>query len=211
MADTDAPVVVVGAGGHARVVAEAVGQDRVVGHLSPTKGEFNALLGPRLGDDKAVAQVEADGHSLAIGVGFVDRPSAERRSRLIKGLGAVRLATVVHQRAIVAPSAQIGAGAFVAAGAVIGTNSRIGRASIVNTGSVVDHDCQIGANVHIGPGAVLSGDVEVGDDSLIGVGATVRQGVHIGRNVIIGAGAAVIADILDGDTAVGVPARSVDK
>lgn len=199
---------IVGAGGHARVVGEAVGAGRLRGHVAPAPAD-DPLLGPWLGDDHAAADLAASGHRFALGIGFVDRPGSERRAAILDAWAPWPLVSVTHPTAIVSASAVVGPGAFVAAGAIIGTAAELGTGSIVNTGAVVDHDGRIGRNAHIAPGAVLSGDVLVGSGTLVGVGATVRQGVRIGRSVVIGAGAVVIGDVDDGVTALGVPARSV--
>lgn len=201
-------IVVVGAGGHARVVAEAVGADLVAGHLAPMPGDHE-LLGPWLGDDDAAAGLVAHGHLLALGVGFVDRAGSERRARILERFDPSMLAVVVHPAATVAASASLAPGSFVAAGAVVGTCATVGVGVIVNTGAVVDHDCRLDRNVHIGPQATLSGGVEVGADTLVGVGATVRQGITIGANAVVGAGAVVLSDVDASSTVVGVPARAV--
>lgn len=203
----DAPVVVVGAGGHARVVAEALLPRAAAGHLSPEPA-VDARLGPHLGGDDAIPALIGAGHAFALGLGFVDAAGATRRAGLLDLLAGAELVTVVHAAATVSPSAMVGAGTFVAAGAVLGADSRVGRAAIVNTGTLVDHHCVIGDNVHVAPGATLSGGVTVGANTLIGVGTTVIQGVTIGSGVVVGAGAVVVSDLPDGVTAVGVPART---
>ena len=207
----DAPtIVVIGAGGHARVIAESTPHD-IAGHLSPDRSDPDPLLGPWLGTDASVEDLAASGHRFVVGLGFVDGAGARRRSALLAALDDVELATITHAEAIVSPSSALGPGVFVAAGAVVGTRTEIGRGSIVNTGAVIDHDGSIGRNVHLAPRVVLSGGVHVGDDSLVGVGATVRQGIRIGARVVVGAGAVVLHDLPDDTTAVGVPARPVDR
>lgn len=199
-----------GAGGHARVVAEALGVERLAGFLSPDEEPaFVAGLGRRLGCDDDAEALIAGGRRVAIGLGFVDRTGARRRAALVQRFDDDVVQTVVHPHALIAPTASLGAGAFVAAGAIIGTDVRIARTAIVNSGAVLDHDVNLGGNVHVGPGAVLSGFVSVGDDSLVGVGSTIRQGVRIGNRAVVGAGAVVIDDVADDVTVVGVPARPV--
>lgn len=210
MVESDVGFVIIGAGGHARVVAEALLPVRPAGHLSPVLDSPDIeALGPRLGDDRIAARLADNGHRMAMGIGFVDRAGAIRRSTILDVLEDIELSTVIHPTADVSPSASIGHGGFVAVGAIIGTAVIAGSASIVNSGAIIDHDVRIGRNVHIGPGAVVSGSTTIGDDTLIGVGAVVRQGVRIGRRVVVGAGAVVVSDVPDDVTVVGVPARSV--
>ena len=210
MADDTVSIVIVGAGGHARVVADALTGCRLIGHVAPAESRpSDPSIGQWLGGDSALAHLAADGHRFALGIGFVDGDGSLRREELLARLGDIELATVQHPAAIVSPGAVLGAGTFIGPGAVVGPGARIGRAGIVNSGAIVEHDCRIGVNVHIAPRAVLSGGVSIGDHTLVGVGSTVLQGLNIGSRSIIGAGACVISDQPDDVTVVGVPARTI--
>lgn len=210
MPDTLLPIVVIGAGGHARVLAEALvlGERRIAGHVAP-EAALRGALGSYLGGDDAVAGLLAQGMMFALGVGFVNAAGAARRAAMLDLVPEAAWASVAHPRSIVSPSAQVGAGAFIAAGAVLGCDAVLGRGVIVNTGAVVDHDCQIGVNSHIATGARLAGSVTVGAHVLIGAGAVVRQGIAIGDGAIVGAGAVVIRDVAAGAVVVGNPARAI--
>lgn len=204
-------IALIGAGGHARVVAEALQLTRqpVAGYIAPTPGQTPRLLGVYLGDDNGLAELGLV-FDLALGLGFVDATGARRRAELLRLLSilAAPLVTVVHPMAIVSPSAELGTGSFVAMGAMVGTGACIGRGAIVNTGAVIDHESSLGENVHLATGARLAGGVDVGRDVLIGAGAVVRQGLSIGDGAVIGAGAVVIRPVAAGQTVVGNPARA---
>lgn len=133
------------------------------------------------------------------------------RARLFQRLLLEKMpaATVVHPDSSVSLGSIIGAGSFVAAGAVVVVGARVGVNSIVNTGASVDHDCLVGDHVHICPGVRLAGEVTVGDGVLLGTGACVLPKVRIGRQTIIGAGAVVREDVPPHSLAAGVPARVV--
>jgi acetyltransferase EpsM len=118
-------------------------------------------------------------------------------------------ATIVHPRAVIAPSAGVGTGTVVMAAAVVNPDARIGDNCIVNTAAVVEHDCQIGNHVHISPGAILAGGVSVGTHAHIGAGATVLPGIQIGEGAIVGAGAVVLREVPAWGTVVGVPAKLI--
>ncbi len=209
MAEANPGIVILGGGGHARVLAEAIVACSLTlaGHVAP-KAADQAVMGRWLGDDDALAGLVAMGHGLALGLGFVDAKGAERRGNLVRRWEDA-LVTVIHPSAHVSPSAQLSPGVFVAVGAVVGTGTQIGAGSIVNSGAVVDHDAQIGANVHIATGARLAGGVTVGRDVLVGLGALLRQGVTIGDGAVIGAGAVVVGDVAPSALMLGVPARAV--
>lgn len=205
-----ASIVILGAGGHAAVVAEAavLSGMTLAGHLAPQPGD-DTLLGAHLGDDDAIAGLLAAGHDLAIGFGFVNAAGAQRRAKVLAMLPQDRLAMIAHPSAVISPSGQIGAGGFAAAGAIFGTRSRAAAGLLLNSGAIIDHDCVIGRNCHVATGAKVSGGVVMGDNVLIGTGASVRQGIRIGDNAVIGAGAVVVADVPVGATVVGVPARDL--
>lgn len=200
------PHIILGASGHARVLAEALAACDLplLGHVGPEAGDG---VGDYLGDDDVLEVLLQDGAKAVIGLGFVDSASMARRRDILAQIAPGLLGTVVHPSAIIAPSATLENGVFVAPGAIIGTGSSLGLGSILNSGAVVDHDCIIGANTHIATGARLAGGITVGTDCLIGVGACVRQGITIGSGSIVGAGAVVIRDVPAGATVLGVPAK----
>lgn len=200
-----AGVVLIGGGGHARVVAEALrlGGWQVAGHLAPQSGG----VGDWLGADDALPRLIAQGHLVALGMGFVTAAGAACRATLLASIPTDALLSVYHPLAILSDQAVIGPGAALCAGCIVATDAQIGAGAIVNTGAIVDHSSCLGINSHAATGARLSGDVRVGRDVLIGAGAVVRQGITIGDAAIIGAGAVVIADVPPGAVMIGNPAR----
>ena len=96
-------------------------------------------------------------------------------------------------------------------GAIIQSDSIIGKHCIINSGASVDHECQIEDFVHISPHATLCGNVHVGEGSWIGAGATIIPGIKIGNWCTIGAGATVINDVEDNSIVAGTPAKSIKK
>jgi sugar O-acyltransferase (sialic acid O-acetyltransferase NeuD family) len=206
-------VLIVGAGGHAQVVAdlllrsaEAGGPARPVGYLDDNAElHGRTILGlPVLGGLARCAAIPHEAVILAIG-----RNSLRRRlfdELLARG---ERFATALHPRAIVAPDAVIGQGAMICAGAVVGTGAEIGDNVIVNTAATVDHHNRIGAHSHIAPGAHLGGDVAIGEGCLVGIGAVVMPQRAVGSWSVVGAGALVHRDLPANVTAIGSPARVV--
>lgn len=203
-------LVLIGAGGHARVVLAAArtmpGVDVVAAtDLAPAEARISV---PVVGQD-ALERLRLEGATHAvITVGSV-RPGSRRGAlfALIERAGLLPLA-VMHASATIATDATIGAGTVVLAGAIVNPGAAIGRNAIVNTGAIVEHDCEIADHVHVAPRVVLGGGVRVGEDAHIGIGATVLPGIRIGGAALIGAGAVVTKDVEPRQTVVGVPARA---
>lgn len=201
-------LLVVGASGHGRVVAEAAlaaGRWERIAFADDRWKEIPAWRGISIvGSSRPSADLRANYPEAIVAVG-----DAVIRLRLLTELEGVgyRLATVIHPAAIVSPSAVIGKGSVLLAGAVVNADTVLGVGCIINTRASVDHDCRLGDGVHICPGVAIAGDVHIGDRSWIGIGAAVVQGISIGRDVTVGAGAAVVNDLADGIIAVGVPAQ----
>jgi sugar O-acyltransferase (sialic acid O-acetyltransferase NeuD family) len=160
---------------------------------------------PVLGGAEQLASLKASGVEVVL-LGVGDCAARLRLADESQALG-FELGTVVHPAAVVASDVELGAGSFVAAGAVINPAARIGRAAIVNTNAVVEHHCELADGVHVSPGALLAGAVKVGRLSWIGIGAVVIEKIRIGAACTIGAGGVVVRDVADATLAFGVPAR----
>lgn len=205
------PTIVLGAGGHGRVLIDALRRAGVeilgctnrTGTAPPNLPAEVAFLG----DDEAVLSQAPDQVLLVNGLGSVEVNT--RRKDLFARLKArgYAFATVVHPSATIARDVLLGEGTQVMAGAVLQTGCRVGDNTIVNTRASLDHDCCIGAHVHIAPGATLSGAVSVGELAHIGLGANIVQGLSIGAASLVAAGATVIAAVPDEARVAGVPAR----
>ena len=213
------PVIVVGAGGHGLVVADALlarGRD-VLGYVDADAAmQGQALLGlPVLGDDAVLEQHHKDAIELANGIGgagdlaSVENGSSRRRVQERLEAAGWRFASVIHPQAIVSVHAIVEPGAQVLAGAVVQALARIERGAIVNTRAVVEHPAQVGTFCHVAPGAVLCGHVVVGAESHVGANAVVRQGITLAERVVAGIGAAVVRNVAHG-AVVGVPARGME-
>lgn len=198
------PLIIVGAGGHARVVLAALSDSPVAGWVTPDHPPGAVLDGvPVLGGDALLTSRSEPAHA-AIG-------DNARRRAVVERAGPRAWRAIVSPHAIILGPVEIGEGAFIGARAVLQPGVRIGRHAIVNTGAIVEHDGAVGDFAHIAPGAVLAGGVSVGEGALVGAGAVVTPGVAIGRDAVVGAGAVVVRDVADGVTVVGNPARPVER
>lgn len=205
-------VVVIGAGGHGRVVLDILlssGQHRVVGILDADPGLIGTqlygieVLGP-VNLLSKLRQQRVRGAVVAIGDNRVRR---KYRAEIdAAGLDAIN---AIHPSSVISPRAILGRNVVVCAGAVVCTDATIGDSVIINTGACVDHECLVGEGAHIAPGAVLAGRVQIGPDAFIGLGSKIIQCRTVGAAAVVGAGAVVIRDVPEGARMVGVPARQL--
>lgn len=206
------PVIIIGAGGHAKVLADCLRLQGipVLGALdrSVSPGSGNADL-PILGDDSAIGAYPCASVELVNGLGSVGDTSLRKNIFDRFKQQGYTFRSVIHPSAIIARDCVLEEGVQVMAGAVINTGAKIAANSIINTGAIIDHECDIGRHVHIAPGVTLSGGVRVADGVHIGTGATVIQGIHIGAGALVGAGAVVIKNVDTGAKVVGVPAKDM--
>ncbi len=202
-----------GAGGHGKVMVEALramGGFRIVCFIDPRDELWGTeVAGVEVigGDDLLGRQYDAGVRHIFIGLGGADdtRPRMRLYERALAA-GFTPISTV-HPHAVLSPSARLGEGVSVLAGAVLNADAEVGANVIVNTAAVVEHDCRLGDHAHVATGARLASGVSVGRGVHVGAGATVLQGLHLGEGAVVGAGAVVIGDVEDGVVVVGVPAR----
>lgn len=202
-------VVMIGAGGHAKVCIEllrAMGEN--VAYCVGASDSPDECLGvPVLRGDENIGYLRSDGYSRL----FVAIGSNSLRYRLatVSIEQGYQLVNAISPHSIISPSAKLGLGVAVMAGAVINADAEIGDLAIVNTGASIDHDCRIGQATHIAPQCALAGMVTVGVGGFMGIGSCAIPNVSVGMWSTIGAGAVVIKDIPDNVVAFGIPARQV--
>jgi UDP-perosamine 4-acetyltransferase len=202
-------LVVIGSGGHAKVVVdilEEIDDFEIAG--CTTADPVPDLLGyPVLGGDDVLPDILQKGvrHAfVAIGQNGLRR----KLTRHVVDLG-FSLINVVSPRATLSRRVKLEMGIVIMPGAIINAGAWIGEGAIINTGAIVDHDCGVGSYVHIAPGVFVAGTVSIGTGAFLGIGSRVIPGIAIGCRATIGAGAVVVRDVPDGVTAVGVPARVI--
>ncbi len=182
-------IVLVGGGGHCKVVIDAIILDenyKIIGILDPKLPAGSNVLGvPVLGGDELLRKIKKQGVKNAfISMGSVGDCSARKKLyEKIKKIG-FEFPVIEHPRAVVAGDVEIEEGTFIAASATINPGTRIGKNVIINTSASVDHDCVIGDFAHIAPGVVLSGGVKVEKEIHVGTGVKVTQYAAINESCI---------------------------
>lgn len=176
-------LLIVGAGGHGRSVAEAVllqADYTLEGFIDDSWSANQALWDyPILGNtsDMALFRQRVDAAVVAIGN---NKARAMMQRRLVEA--GIKPVTIIHPKAMVSPRASIGEGSAIMAGAVVGTEAVLGAGVIVNSGAVVDHHCRVGDFAHLGVNAAMAGG------SVLGEGAWMQAGSALGYRVRVGAG-----------------------
>jgi sugar O-acyltransferase (sialic acid O-acetyltransferase NeuD family) len=205
-------VVIVGAGGHGRVILEILrlaGQHTVVGFIDADGNLLGTPVGglPVLGPVNQLDKLRRqDVRGVIVAIG--DNRIRDSYANLARQ-SDLELINAIHPSAVISPTATFGCNVVIAASAVVGTDTQISDSVIINTGAVVDHECRIGQAVHICPGVLLAGRVEVEEGAFVGLGANVLPCLTIGRYATVGAGAVVIENVHAATTVVGVPARVI--
>jgi len=204
-------IVVVGAGGHGRELADIV---RFVGEATHEvsllglidDGEVDRLALARAGFRFLGSRDVLEGRNVDIhlGLGF---PAIRKRIDL--ELGARTAQPMIHPSATIGSACHLNDGVVLAQNAVITTNVTLGRHTHLNVRTSVSHDCVVGDYVTICPQVTITGGVTIGSGVFVGAGATVLPGITIGEHSIIGAGAVVTADVAAGQTVAGVPAHAI--
>lgn len=204
-------VLIVGAGGHAKVVLDTQlcinnASDKVDLLISDDNPEYDGreLMGVKVVAPvtKAVKAGQFDSFHIAVG----DNRVRTSKTYALLALGLLPQ-TIVHPLAVVSRYSTIEGGCFIAAHAIIAVHTVVSGGVIVNHGAVVDHECSIGKFTHIAPNVTIGGSVSIGENCFIGANSTILPGKTIGDNVTVGAGAVVTNNIASGNVVKGIPAK----
>ena len=198
-------VIIVGAGGHAKVIADIVikSNDNLIGFLDDEIMIGTKILGDYevMGPTSLIDSIKGENKFFIIAIG-----NNSIRKKFYEKYD-VNYYTAIHPTAVIGTDVEIGEGSCVMPNACINANSKIGKCCIINSGALVEHDCVLDDFVHISPMASLCGTVKVGRLTQIGARATVRNNVIIGEEILVGMGATVVKDLTLKGTYIGTPAK----
>lgn len=199
------PIIMIGAGGHASVLADILLSQgySIEAFISPDEiNQRNIFKGiQQLRNDSDIEQFQASDVFLVNGIGIVPRSNRRQKIQSYYLDKGYQFISVVSDKAIVSKFSDVGEACQIFPGAVIQAGVSIGAYSIINTGALVEHDCQLGSFNHIAPNAVLCGGVITATDVFVGANATVLPNLHLDKGVIVGAGAVVKDHLQSNQTA----------
>lgn len=189
------PIVLIGGGGHASVLAEILltqGRE-ILAVISPEdvsqRSVFKGIA--ILEKDEDIKIFDKNKVLLVNGIGMVPKSNFKRKVNEYFLLLGYQFETIIADSALVSPFSKIETGAQIFPMAIVQTGATVGSHSVVNTGALIEHDCKIGAYNHIAPKATLCGQVETNENVYVGAGSTVIQGISVGSGAIVGAGASL--------------------
>ena len=199
---------ILGAGAYGEVIKELAEDNkyRVLGFYDDTMEEGNEVYGLKvLGSIKQLLEENSIKGEYAVSIGDIGfRTKCFKR---IRGIGG-RTPYLIHSKAIVSPSASIGEGSYIQAGASIWTGAKIGTDCVVAPMASVSHHTTLGDGSFISPGATVGSRILLEKNVFIGMGAVVMSGVKVvGENTVVGAGSLVIRDVGRNKVVYGSPAK----
>ena len=197
-------LVIIGAGGHGKVIADIALKNGYTNICFVDDNTIGEVLGfPIIGKTTDLLKLNDRTTDFVIAIG-----NNKVRQKIAEAY-AVNWVTLVHPSAQIAIDVTIAKGTVVMAGAIINPSATIGEHCIINTGAIIEHDNVIENYVHISPNVALGGTVFVGELTHIGIGATVKNNTTVCSNCTIGAGAVVIRDVEKSGTYIGVPIKKM--
>ncbi|MBC9910617.1 acetyltransferase [Chitinophaga varians] len=210
-------IVVIGASGHGKVVADILAHMpgyRVMGFIDAylKKGTvcFGDLtvLGAEQDLPALMATQQITGGIVGIGDNWIRSQVVAKIQALVPSFEFIN---AIHPAAVISDTASIGHGNVIAANAVINTNTGIGHHCIINTAACIEHDNRMDDYASVAPRVVTGGNVSIGAYTAVSIGAVVKHGISIGEQSIIGAGAVVLKPVEPFSIWYGVPARKMGE
>ncbi len=182
--------IVIGAGGHAVVVADALQEMglEVVAFLEKDTAnkKDSQLVGlPVLISESALANFEQSQVHLVNGIGDIQNRKQVQLGLVQKGWTFTGL---IHPTAVISKFSEVATDAQIHANAVVQANTKIGNGVIINSNVVIEHDCTVGEWTHIAPSAAICGGCVVSSECLVGSNATLVPFQTVEKGSLVRAG-----------------------
>lgn len=201
-------VVLIGAGGHSKSVADSIRKDQfeLCGFLDENRVGTH-LNYPIFG--KKVEDIpQYDQYVYFVAIGNVDFRKKWYQKLKEKKLTIIN---IIDPSAMISESATIGEGNFIGKMAVINADAEIGDNNVINTKALIEHECKVGNHIHLSTNATINGNVVVEDSVFIGSTAVCNGQIKIGEHAIVGSGSVIIRDVEPYCTVAGVPAKLIRR
>lgn len=207
-------IVVLGAGGHAKVVADIIIKTKniLIGFLDDKVTIGKTIIKHNNQESKVIGKINDsiklyEQHKdlefiIAIGSNY-SRKNLSNKYNL-------PYITLIHPSADIGINVKIGEGTVIMPNAIINPGTKVGKHCIINSGAVIEHDNIIEDFVHVSPNATLCGTVKIGEMTHIGAGCTVKNNIEICGGCVVGAGSVVVKNILEKGTYIGVPSKRME-
>ena len=197
------PALIIGAGGHSKVLAECLNllSIEIIGFIYKEISKVQKIPGgPFLEEDKVLDKYDPNEVNLVNGIGFM--PNNNKRHEISSDMRnrGFKFLTIIHPSVAIPESVKIDEGVQIMSGSVIQPGVQIGKDTIINTGVILDHDCNIGMNCHLATGVKCSGNVTIQKHTFIGTGTSIINDINVGENSVIAAGSTIFRDIPDNTT-----------
>ena len=195
------PLLLIGAGGHARSLIDLVhssGLWDVFGLVGLADQIGEEVLGyPVLGCDQDLPSLRKKCTHALLAVGQIGL-SFERK-RLASELERLhfKFPVVISCQSYVSSYAELGPGTSVGHGVIVNASAKVGSHCILNSNALIEHDVLIGDCCHISTGVMVNGGVKIGSGSFVGSGCILREGLDLPCNTVISAGKRVMGWPLD--------------
>ena len=141
-------LLILGAGQYGMVAKEIAEATGLYDRIAFLDDNSSAAIG-RLSDFDKYTN-DYDSAVVAIG-------DAEKRLKLIEQLigAGYDVPVLIHPRAYVAPSAEIGRGSFIEPMAVLHTDVNVGVGCIISAGAIINHNAEVGDGCHLNCGSIV--------------------------------------------------------
>jgi UDP-perosamine 4-acetyltransferase len=216
MSSKKRPCLLIGSGGHARVVLSILKEESnkihdVIGILdlqTPKKNE-KYLDASVIDNVDAMEQFCGTVPDIFLSIG--DNAIRKKYFELGKSLGFI-FPNLISEKAFISPEVILGQGNLICHNAYIGCGASVGDNNILNTSSILEHESCIGNHCHLAPASVICGRSRIDDQVFVGAAATIVDYIKIISNTVIGAGAVVVKDIETPFMVhMGVPAEQIER
>lgn len=208
-------LIIYGAGGMAREVAELVNDINMVSPCWIIRGfidDFQGTCPEQLQGSSVIGTWEAlkeapEGTYVVIAIGDPDA-KGKIYNRLCS-LKNIRFPVLIHPSARISRDCSIGEGSVIGIDCIVSTGVHIGRHVFLNMCTVVGHDAQIDDFCSCLVNCVIAGSVHIMEGTLVGSGSIIMEKKTVGKKCRLSMGSIINFDVEDHHTVLAPPSKSI--